>query len=124
MSLTQFAIAKALPKDKPYKLTDGGGLHLLVRPNGSKLWHLRYRFNGQENTLAIGVFPTTSLANARTKREEARALLASGMNPSVSVVLLERVKETNVLTQGLQRLLSPLLRSPEKSEDDNSSTPN
>ena len=83
MALTQFAITKALPKDKPYKLSDGGGLHLLVRPNGSKLWQLRYRFNGHENTLAIGAFPTLTLASARTKREETRAVIASGMNPSV-----------------------------------------
>ena len=83
MPLTQFAILNATPKDKPYKLADGGGLHLLVQPNGSKLWRLRYRFNGQENMLAFGTFPSTSLANARTKREEARSLLASGMNPSV-----------------------------------------
>jgi integrase len=83
MPLTQFAIVNAAPKDKPYKLADGGGLHLLVQPNGSKLWRLRYRFNGQENMLAFGTFPATSLANARAKREEARSLLASGMNPSV-----------------------------------------
>src|SRR3984957_14715861 len=83
MSLTQFAIVRALPKEKPYKLADGGGLHLLVRPNGSKLWRLRYRFNGQENMLALGQFPSISLATARAKREEARSLLASGMNPSV-----------------------------------------
>lgn len=83
MPLTQFAIVNAAPKDKPYKLADGGGLHLLVQPNGSKLWRLRYRFNGQENMLACGTFPSTSLANARMKREEARSLLSSGMNPSV-----------------------------------------
>lgn len=83
MSLTQFLIINAHPKDKPYKLVDGSGLHLLVTPSGSKLWQLRYRFNGQENTLAIGIFPAISLAAARTKREEARALLASGMDPSV-----------------------------------------
>jgi hypothetical protein len=71
------------PKDKQYKLADGGGLHLLVQPNGSKLWRLRYRFNGQENMLAFGMFPSTTIAKARAKRDEARALLASGMNPSV-----------------------------------------
>jgi integrase len=83
MPLTQFAIVNAAPKDKPYKLADGGGLYLLIQSNGSKLWRLRYRFNGQENMLAFGTFPSTSLASARTKREEARSLLASGMNPSV-----------------------------------------
>jgi hypothetical protein len=83
MPLTRFAIVNAAPRDKPYKLADGGGLHLRVQPNGSKLWRLRYRFNGQENMLAFGTFPSISLANAKTKRDEARGLLASGMNPSV-----------------------------------------
>jgi hypothetical protein len=78
MPLTQFAVTNAAAKDKPYKLTDGDGLHLLVRPNGSKLWRMRYRFNGQENTLAFGMFPATTIAKARAKRDEARALLASG----------------------------------------------
>jgi hypothetical protein len=83
MPLTQFAVTNAAAKDKPYKLTDGDGLHLLIRPNGSKLWRMRYRFNGQENMLAFGMFPATTIAKARAKRDEARALLASGMNPSV-----------------------------------------
>lgn len=83
MPLTHFAITNAAAKDKPYKLTDGDGLHLLVRPNGSKLWRMRYRFNGQENMLSFGSFPIISIVNARAKRDETRALLASGMNPSV-----------------------------------------
>ena len=83
MPLTQFAVTNAAAKDKPYKLTDGDGLHLLVRPNGCKLWRMRYRFNGQENMLAFGMFPSTTIAKARAKRDEARTLLASGMNPSV-----------------------------------------
>lgn len=83
MPLTQFEIAKAGPKPKPYKLADGNGLNLLIRPSGSKLWRLRYRFNGQENMLALGAFPAVSLANARAKRDEARAVLASGIDPSV-----------------------------------------
>ena len=83
MPLTQFAITNAKPAKKDYKLADGAGLHLLVRRNGSKLWRFRYEFCGRENMLTFGPFPLTSLAGARTKRDEARALLASGMNPSV-----------------------------------------
>jgi len=83
MSLSQFAILKARPKEKPYKLSDGEGLHLLVRPGGSKLWRFRYRFAGRENMLALGAFPATSLAAARTKRDEARKLLADGADPAV-----------------------------------------
>src|SRR5712692_11729356 len=82
MPLTQFAISKAARGNKPYKLTDGGGLHLLVQPNGSKLWRFRYRFGGRENMMALGAFPTTPLAEARTKRDQAKRLIAAGTDPS------------------------------------------
>ncbi len=82
MVLHQFSIAKAAPKEKPYKLSDGNALHLLVKPNGSKLWRLRYRFGGLEKMLALGPYPEVSLANARQKRDDARRLLADGKDPS------------------------------------------
>jgi hypothetical protein len=82
MVLTVFAVSKAAPKEKPYKLSDGNGLHLLVQPNGTKLWRLRYRFAGVEKMLALGSFPDTSLADARARRDDARRLLASGTDPS------------------------------------------
>jgi len=80
--LTQFAVTNAKPKAKPYKLTDGLGLHLLTLPAGTKLWRFRYRFNGKENTLGFGAFPEVPLADARTQRDEARRLLAKGLDPS------------------------------------------
>ncbi len=83
MPLTQFAIVKAATKDKPYKLSDGDGLHLLVQPGGSKLWRLRYRFAGRENMMALGAFPTTSLAEARARRDQAKKLIEVGTDPSV-----------------------------------------
>jgi len=83
MLLTQFAIAKAIARDKPLKLSDGDGLYLLVKPGGAKLWRFRYRFAGRENMLAFGAFPTVSLAAARSKREEAKRLLADGSDPAV-----------------------------------------
>lgn len=83
MRLTQFAILKAAAKDKPIKLSDGEGLHLLVQPNGKKVWRFRYRFAGRENMLAFGAFPTVSLAAARKKREEAKKLLSDGTDPAV-----------------------------------------
>jgi hypothetical protein len=82
MALTQFAINKAIAKQKPLKLSDGGGLHLLVQPNGNRLWRFRYRFAGRENTIAFGPFPTVTLAQARAKREEARKLLTDGTDPA------------------------------------------
>lgn len=82
MVLTVFQIDKAKPTDKPYKLSDGRGLALLVEPNGSKLWRFRYRFAGKENMLTLGPYPDVSLAEAREKRNEARKLLANGQDPS------------------------------------------
>ena len=82
MFLTSLAIQNARPKQKSYKLADGDGLHLLVQPNGKKLWRLRYRFAGKENMLAFGSLAAVSLANARSKREAARKLLAEGIDPS------------------------------------------
>lgn len=81
MSLTSFMVEKAKPRDKPYKLTDSNGLHLLVTPT-SKLWRFRYRFAGKENTLGLGSFPEVSLAEAREKRDDVRKLLRQGINPS------------------------------------------
>jgi integrase len=82
MSLSQLAITKAVAHRKSLKLSDGGGLHLLVRPSGSKLWRFRYRFAGRENMLALGAFPIVTLADARQKREDARRLLAAGTDPA------------------------------------------
>jgi integrase len=82
MVLTSLAVEKAKPKEKPYKLSDGDGLHLLVQTNGNKLWRFRYRFGAKENMLAFGSFPEVSLAAARTKRQDARRLLSDGIDPS------------------------------------------
>jgi integrase len=82
MPLTQFAIVNAQPTEKAYKLPDGDGLHLLVKPSGNKHWRFRYRFLDRENMLALGVFPTVGLAEARKRRDDAKKLLASGTDPS------------------------------------------
>lgn len=82
MPLTQTTVVKTLAKDKPIKLSDGGGLHLLVHPSGSKLWRFRYRFGGKENMLSFGSFPIITLATARSKRDEAKKLLAEGTDPA------------------------------------------
>ena len=69
MALTDAKIRAAKPDDKPYKLADSGNMFLLVHPNGSRYWRLRYRFLGKEKTLALGVYPEVSLSEAREKRE-------------------------------------------------------
>lgn len=81
MPLTNKAILNVKPGPKPQKLSDEKGLFLLVHPNGSKYWRLKYRFLGREKLLALGVYPEISLKEARNKREEARSQLANGIDP-------------------------------------------
>lgn len=83
MPLNDTAVRNAKQSDKPRKLTDGGGLHVLVQPTGSKLWRLAYRFAGKQKTLALGIYPAVSLAEARDRRDEAKKLLARSIDPSV-----------------------------------------
>ena len=82
MALTDFALRNAKPQAKPYKLSDAEGMYLLVNPNGRKYWKLKYRFAGVEKKLALGVYPTISLAEARDQRQLARKLLAAGKDPA------------------------------------------
>ena len=81
MALSDTAIRKAPLPDKPRKLTDGGGLYLLLNPNGSKWWRFKYRYGGKEKLLSLGTYPDTGLADAREKRDEARKQLAAGVDP-------------------------------------------
>ena len=82
MALSPFAIDRAKPKTKPYKLSDGDGLYLFVQPNGSKWWRFRYQFDRKEKMLSLGTYPEVSLASARDKRADARQLAAAGIDPS------------------------------------------
>ena len=83
--LTDPKIRQAKPADKPYKLSDGGGLFLLVKPGGSKLWRLKYRFGGKEKLLAIGSYDKgVSLKKARDERDKARKQLVEGIDPGAS----------------------------------------
>lgn len=81
MKLNARQVETAKPKDKPYKMADGGGLYLLVKTNGSRYWRLKYRIDGKEKLLALGVYPDVSLADARAKRDEARKGIAGGIDP-------------------------------------------
>jgi integrase len=82
MPLTDVKVRNAKPQAKPYKLTDGDGLYLLLNPSGGKYWRLKYRFAGKEKLLALGTYPEVSLADARERRAEARKAIAAGGDPS------------------------------------------
>lgn len=82
MKLTDVAIRNAKAGSKPTKMTDGLGLFLLITPTGGKLWRLKYRLDGREKLLAIGAYPQISLSDARKRRDDARALIAQGKDPS------------------------------------------
>ncbi|MEM6972722.1 MAG: Arm DNA-binding domain-containing protein [Pseudomonadota bacterium] len=82
MPLTETAVKNAKPRDEAYKLADSGGLYLLVTPIGSRLWDFKYRFDGREKLLSFGPHPVTGTKKARVKRDEAKALLIDGLDPS------------------------------------------
>ncbi|KZZ72476.1 integrase [Oleiphilus sp. HI0130] len=98
MALTDPKVKKALPEEKQYKLSDEKGLFLLVMPNGSKYWRMKYRFAGKEKMLSIGVYPEISLKQARAIRDDARVQLADNVDPSA------RKKEQRIAAFDAQEL--------------------
>lgn len=93
MPLSDLQIKALKPAARPYKHSDGGGLHLLVSPTGSKLWRIAYRFGGKQKLLALGAYPAVSLADARARRDEAKSLLSRNVDPSVKSKL-DRIAAT------------------------------
>ena len=81
MPLTDTAVRSAKPTDKPVKLFDERGLFLLIAPAGGKWWRFQYRFGGKHKSLSLGVYPDVALKKARERRDEARKLLADGIDP-------------------------------------------
>lgn len=81
MPLSDTAIKNTKPQAKPIKVRDGGGLYLLINPNGSRWWRLDYRFDGKRKTLSMGIYPDVPLKTARSRRDDARVLLADGVDP-------------------------------------------
>ena len=83
MPLTDVKCRNAKGKIKPHKLSDGGGLHLLVNADGAKYWRLAYRWHGKQRTLALGVYPAVGLMEARAARDDAKRSLAANLDPSM-----------------------------------------
>ena len=82
MALSDITVRSAKPREKEYKLSDSGGLYLLITPAGGKLWRLKFRVDGREKKLAIGAYPAIGLSDARKRRDDARELIATGADPS------------------------------------------
>ena len=82
MKLNHRAVDNAKPREKKWKLADGGGLHLLIHPNSGKYWRFKYRLAGKQQELALGVYPEGSLKQARQRHQAAREMLASGIDPN------------------------------------------
>jgi integrase len=91
--LTEAQIRAARATDKPLKLFDGGGLYLLVNPNGGRWWRLKYRHAGRERGISLGVYPDVALKDARTRRDEARRLISNGVDPSTERRELKAARE-------------------------------
>lgn len=96
LPLTDIQVKNAKPKAKEYKLSDGGGLHLLITPSGGKLWRFKYRFEGVEKRLTFKAYPEVSLADARHRRDDARKLIATGVDPAS---IIKAQKEEKVVAE-------------------------
>ena len=99
MALSEFAVRRAKPRETPYKLFDGDGLHLLVNPTGSKLWRLKYRYCGTEKLLSFGPYPLVSVLDARQKRDEAKRTLLAGTDPSADKRRRRQTAQQRLLTE-------------------------
>lgn len=97
MPLTVAEVRNAKPREKAYKLGDERGLYLLVKPNGTRAWRHKYRFGEKEKLGAYGVFPEVGLAEARDRRDAARALLRAGKDPAVEA---ERERQAEIAAAG------------------------
>ncbi|WP_086644231.1 phage integrase central domain-containing protein [Acetobacter sp. DsW_063] len=89
--LTDTQVRAAKPKEKPYKLTDSGGLYVQITPSGGKHWRWRYELDGKEKTYTIGAYPDVRLLDARSARDEARKVLRAGRDPAQEKQILRAI---------------------------------
>ena len=106
MSLNIQEIKSFRPQLKPYKKSDAGGLYLLVKPNGSKLWHFKYRSGGKEKKMPLGAFPEVGLGEARRMRDRARLKVADGIDP-----MRERKREKAQIKLGAENTFESVAKS-------------
>ena len=91
--LTNAAAKAAGARSRAYKLTDQGGMHLLVRPTGTKSWQQKYRWRGREKLLTIGQFPEVNVARARILQAEAKEQLERGVDPSRAAAAMDTLEQ-------------------------------
>ncbi len=106
-ALNDLAVKKAKVTGKPYKLADGRGMYLMVTAKGAKSWRLDYRFNGKQKTLTLGLYPDVSLAKARAKTQEARELIADGIDPAQ---IRQSVKRNHHQVDAVSKTLPKIIR--------------
>ena len=97
MPLTDTAIRKAKPADKPVRLYDERGLYLEITPSGGKWWRFKFRVNGKENLLSMGTYPDVGLKQARERRDAARQQLVEGIDPSAARKAEKAAKQAQAL---------------------------
>lgn len=95
MPLTDLEVRRAAPRAETYRISDSRGMYLEVAPSGGKYWRLKYRFLDREKRLALGVYPDVTLAHARRERDEARAMLADGVDPGQAKKEKKRLARLN-----------------------------
>jgi len=99
--LTDKKITAAKPRNRPYKLTDGQGMYLLINPDGGRYWRLKYRFGGLEKLLAVGPYPSVRIKEARHRRDDAKKLLREHRDPGAEKQAAKRAaKIANTNTFG------------------------
>lgn len=103
MLLTDPKVRQAKAADKMYRLNDGRGLYLLIKPNGGKYWRFNYRYGGKQKTLALGVYNNVSLKNARLARDKAKSVLVSGSDPA-EIRRAQKVRHTNLTENSFQKV--------------------
>ncbi len=96
--LTAIKLQSAKPKDKEYKLSDGQGLYILIKPSGGRLWRFKYRYNNKEKVIAIGKYPEVSLSSARKTRMLLREEVSAGLNPieTIRASKEKQIEEENI----------------------------
>jgi hypothetical protein len=114
--LTESAIKKAKPTAKQFKLSDGGGLYLLVHSNRSKYWRFDFRFDGRQKSSSLGVWPEVSLAVARSKRDQAKRKIKEGVNP-IQEKKEKKSLQIEQVQEAIEKLEVPMLQQASRQEE-------